>query len=42
MSAERENEPARAVSGGELPEALFPRLGKRLPLLLDVPEKFLR
>ena len=27
---------------GGLPEALFPRLGKRLPLLLDAPEKFLR
>ena len=27
---------------GELPEALFARLGKRLPLLLDAPEKFLR
>lgn len=27
---------------GELPKALFPRLGRRLPLLLDRPEKFLR
>lgn len=27
---------------GALPEALFRRLGKRLPLLLDAPEKFLR
>ena len=27
---------------GELPEALFARLGKRLSLLLDAPEKFLR
>ena len=42
MSDERENETARAASGGELPEALFARLGKRLPLLLDAPEKFLR
>lgn len=31
-----------ARSRGELPEALFPRLGRRLPLLLDAPEKFLR
>lgn len=27
---------------GELPEKLFPRLGNRLPMLLDEPEKFSR
>lgn len=27
---------------GELPEKLFPRLGNRLPMLLDAPAKFLR
>lgn len=31
-----------ARESGALPEALFRRLGKRLPLLLDAPEKFLR